>query len=247
MTDREKWKMRSSALTAKIRTVIAMLLFGVMLLSVSGCGILEGLVDEYVRGNGNESDEPAHSAVLSPSAAPAKTPAPNEPQKETALPAETAPAPTETAQTVTNRQLIQGLTATASSCLVEDVASHKASNVLDNNLKTAWVENASGVGVGEWIQLSTKDGSGILVTDITFSLGFQATSQLLEENGWPTRVLLECAGGYEQEITFGAYDNMIELDEPVETSWIRITILEAEAGTKFEDTCICEIKVYGQD
>ena len=148
--------------------------------------------------------------------------------------------------TVTNPQLIQNLTATASSYLSEDVANHTASNVLDGNLKTAWVENAAGVGVGEWIQLVTKDVSEIVVSEITFNLGFQATSQLLAENGWPTKILLEGAGGFATEITFDAYDSTVVLDAPVQTSWLRFTILEAEAGTKFLDTCICEIKVYGE-
>ena len=130
--------------------------------------------------------------------------------------------------------------------LVEDIATHSASNAIDGNLKTAWVENAEGVGVGEWIEVFSADGSEFIVTELTLNLGFQATAQLLEENGWPTRVRLECAGGYRQEVTLEAFDNVVELTEPVETSWIRITILEAEAGTKFADTCICEIKVYGQ-
>ena len=47
-------------------------------------------------------------------------------------------------------------------------------------------------------------------------------------------------GGMEE----GNYACAIELNEPVVTETITITILDAEAGNKYEDTCISEIKVY---
>ena len=37
------------------------------------------------------------------------------------------------------------------------------------------------------------------------------------------------------------------LEQPGSTGWIKITILDAEAGSKYEDTCISEIRLHGMD
>ena len=41
------------------------------------------------------------------------------------------------------------------------------------------------------------------------------------------------------------YSDMISFESPVWTDYLRITILEAESGTKYEDTCLTEIAMWG--
>ncbi len=43
------------------------------------------------------------------------------------------------------------------------------------------------------------------------------------------------AQGYLDYVSFG---------QEIETEWIEITITDARAGTKYEDTCISELVVY---
>lgn len=145
-------------------------------------------------------------------------------------------------------QRFDHVTAEASSVLKEPNITHYAENAVDGDLKTAWVESADGVGINEWIELKTEDGAKMEISAIEFGLGYQKSDQLLEKNGWPRKVLIECENGYQQtaEFYYHAVDTVL-LDQPVTTSWVKITILDAVAGTVYEDTCISEIRFYGID
>lgn len=144
-------------------------------------------------------------------------------------------------------QSFSKLTATASSVLKESSITHYASNVLDDSLSTAWVEGASGVGINEWITLSTSDGSLLDITAIRFDVGYHKSQEHLQNNGWPTKILIEAENGYTQIAYFFTHDNVVLLDQPISTSWIKFTILEAQAGAKYSDTCISEIALFGLD
>lgn len=150
---------------------------------------------------------------------------------------------------IEGNQNFSKLTASASSELKEATTTYHAGNVLDRNLSTAWVEGVRGVGTNEWIKLETTDGSKMDVSAIEFSLGFQKSNQLLQNNGWPNKVLIECEGGYIQEAEFYSCFNssVVILDQSQITSWIKITILDAFTGTKYADTCISEIQLRGID
>lgn len=149
---------------------------------------------------------------------------------------------------IAGNQSFGRLTAEASSVLVEPNITHYARNAVDGDMKTTWVEGAGGVGVNEWIMLTAEDGAEMEISAIEFALGYQKSEQLLVKNGWPTKVLIECENGYQQtaEFYYHAVDTVL-LDRPVTTSWVKITILDAVAGTVYEDTCISEIRFYGID
>ncbi len=148
---------------------------------------------------------------------------------------------------IESNQNFSKLTASASSELKEETITHLAENVLDGDLGTAWVEGVRGIGINEWIKLETTDDSKMDVSVIEFSLGYQKNNDLLQKNGWPHKVLIECEGGYRQEAEFLDYNDAVVLDQAVKTSWIKITILEASAGSKYDDTCISEICLRGID
>ncbi len=138
---------------------------------------------------------------------------------------------------------VDRLVAEASSELRESTGTHYARYVLDGKLTTAWVEGVSGVGRYQWIEISSANGAYMDLAKIRFTLGYHKSDRLLERNGWPTRVRIECAGGYSQEVSFYDYEETVKLDEVVKTDWVRITILDAEAGTHYKDTCITEIRL----
>lgn len=138
------------------------------------------------------------------------------------------------------------LIASASSELIESTSSHLATNAIDGNLKTAWVEAVNGVGKNEWIKLENNDGSPITVSAIEFALGYQRSEDHFVGNGAPTKVLIECDNGFKQTVELGGeYTDCVVLDQAVRAKWIKITILDARAGTMFEDTCISEISLLG--
>lgn len=146
-------------------------------------------------------------------------------------------------------QDFDSITASASSELQETNLTHFANRAIDGNLDTAWVEGVHGVGINEWIKLESTDGSKITVSAIEFSLGYQKNKQLLQNNGWPNKVLIECESGYTQEAEFYTcyYADVVVLDQPQTTGWIKVTILEATSGAKCDDICISEICLYGID
>lgn len=137
------------------------------------------------------------------------------------------------------------LTAKASSELSESSVIHYAARAIDHDISTAWVEGVDGVGNGEWIRLETSDGSAMRIAAIQFNLGNQKSEKALEQNGFPLKLRLECENGYTQDVMPFSYTDIIVLDQPVSTSWIKLTILEARAGSVYEDTCISEISLKG--
>ena len=152
-------------------------------------------------------------------------------------------------ESIGGNQEFNKLKASASSELKEPGFNHYAENAIDKNLKTAWVEGVSGIGANEWIMLQTTDNSKMEISAIEFYLGYHKTPELLQKNGWPSKVLIECDNGYRQEVDFYSLEDstVIILDKPQKTSFVKIIILEAGFGTKYEDTCISEIDFYGID
>ena len=62
-------------------------------------------------------------------------------------------------------------------------------------------------------------------------------------------MLIEFENGYKQEFEFYAHEepNVALLDKAQTASSVKITILEAGMGSKYDDTCISEISLYGID
>ncbi len=148
---------------------------------------------------------------------------------------------------IQGNQDFSGLVADASTELKETTVTHYAQRVLDGKLETAWCEGVKGVGVGEWIRISNAAEKELEIIAIEVKGGYQADQKRLDNNGWPTELLIECEGGYSQKVEFYDYDAVFLLDMPVKTDWVKLTILNAMPGEKYEDTCISEIRLLGLD
>lgn len=145
---------------------------------------------------------------------------------------------------ISGNQDLTDLTATASSVL-ENSSNYNAENAIDGDERTAWVEGADGDGIGEWILLSTADGSQVELYAIDFMLGYHKTENLLQQNGAPTSILLEFEDGTQQTAENLCDMDVVVLEKPVKTSWVKITILDARRGTVYTDTCISDIELFG--
>lgn len=125
-----------------------------------------------------------------------------------------------------------------------------AENLIDDSVATAWVENVSGVGVGEYIIIKLREP--VLVQEVGICNGYQATEDTVYNNGYVTRFSVDFGNGVVKEVSCGyiGYNygernlEKVSLDKPVYTDTIIITILEAETGSKYSDTCISEIEIY---
>lgn len=143
----------------------------------------------------------------------------------------------------------KGITsAEASSALPVDevnTSGYDASNVLDGNLESAWVEGVSGPGLNEWISLSGDGDQGF--SGFTIWSGYQKSDHHYEINARPSRVAayvdgelvgqfdLKDAGLTSQRIDFGGTYPGHEL---------RIAVESAYPGSKYEDCAISEIEVF---
>ncbi len=148
-------------------------------------------------------------------------------------------------QRIDGNQSFDGLVAKASSELDDSQSRYGAGNVVDGYKDTAWAEGIQGKGVGEWIAIENADSSELEVIGIEISAGYQKSQQTFDNNGCPYSLLIECDDGYRQEFRLFDSTDVIVFDRPVKAKTIKITILEASSGLKYEDTCISEICMIG--
>jgi len=134
--------------------------------------------------------------------------------------------------------------------------SYSGMNLVDGDYSTVWAEGVSGTGLGEVITLHLDKNQPVY--GITICNGYTADYDLYNNNGMLTDVDVNFGDkefiessvdgyayeGYSSEDLAGCNLNRIELDEPVITDTITITINGAKKGSKYDDTCISEIQVY---
>ena len=121
---------------------------------------------------------------------------------------------------------------------------HTADLAIDGDLATAWVEGASGNGVGESITF-TFDGV-YLVSGLYIHAGYQKSASLYEKNARPASLTVTFSNGESQTVTLedvnGPQD--IPFPAPVETGSVTLVIASVYSGSKYEDTAISEIAFY---
>lgn len=148
----------------------------------------------------------------------------------------------------------------SSVCPEEAGFSYEGGNVVDDDDVTAWIEGADGYGAGEWLQL--ESGSEKTVYGLCIKNGYIKNNMTLVRNGQVRRIRVESQDGNSQEFYLnmstdisGYYSDILVFDQPMQTSSIKITILDTYAGQEYtnpeddkvyppyEDTCITEIQV----
>lgn len=116
--------------------------------------------------------------------------------------------------------------------------SYHAYSTMDGDETTAWVENATGLGAGEWVQHSYAWPTSI--QEINFYNGHGGN---FTEFGHAEKIQLSFSDGTEFTYNAGKGWNTIVLDSPKMTTYVRLTILQGTAGTR-EDVAISEMRIY---
>lgn len=137
---------------------------------------------------------------------------------------------------------ISGIEAT--SVLSESTITHYAERICDGDLDTAWVEGVSGQGIGE--SISIRFDNVYCVDGIKIHGGYQKSSDLYYKNSRPSELEIELSDGTMIECFLEDYygEQNVRFSKTMETSWIRLTIKDVYAGSRYEDTSISEIEVY---
>ncbi len=140
-----------------------------------------------------------------------------------------------------------------------DGMTYYAEHLSDGNYSTPWVEGVDGVGKGE--KITIKLDSPHEITFVGIYNGILKTKKRCMINGQVKKVEIDWGNGDKQTadvkmMDFPETDDAIlisELDptfvrpeKPCTTDTITITILDAAPGSKYEDTGISEIEVWGK-
>lgn len=118
-------------------------------------------------------------------------------------------------------------------------------NAFDDDTSTSWQEGSSGYGIGEYLKLYFD--STVKLRILSFRMGSYTLADYFVQNGKPHELMLEFSDGRKLSYEFPETDQeyIIELSESVSTQWVKLTIISAYPGTKWEDTSIAEVKAFG--
>ncbi len=133
---------------------------------------------------------------------------------------------------------------TATSSLSEQNMTHLPSRVIDGDLSTAWVEGASGQGIGESIHFTFDDD--YLVTGLIIHAGYQKSDSHYRKNSRPKEILVEFYNGGKERFILqdtNSEQNLKFHDSRV-VDGMAIYIESVYEGDTYEDTCISEVSIY---
>ena len=151
------------------------------------------------------------------------------------------------------RNLSPFAVACASSALPTDQwGQYWAWSAMDGLLESAWAEaghrghepEPSGPGIGEWIMLVFPET--VEVHRIGVDVGFDRNADYFAKNNRLKRASIQFSKGEFIELTFSDTRGVQMMDiPPVTTTYVRLVINEVYPGSKYDDTCISEIEVWG--
>lgn len=180
----------------------------------------------------SKSNAPAQEQVESSST----TVAPSEESSRTATPSTIAAPPVFT-QIETSSDLTPDNT----------TSDYGGRNTTDGLLETAWNEGAPGDGTGEWIEFIAP--SPQCVSSVSIAGGYPKLykdgSDVYYKNNRPRQITISYEGGSQ---TFMMQDLRGQLQtftfaQPIETTFICITINSVYKGSNYDDCCIAEVEI----
>lgn len=135
----------------------------------------------------------------------------------------------------------------ASSELTQNSKTYKATNVIDKNKSTSWIEGVAGDGIGQYIEFSSKNT--FRVDKINIINGLSKSEKTYKNNNRIKKVLVEFSDKTQQ--VYELKDNNMNYQTidvgGKNTNSIKITIQEVYTESRiYQDSCISEIAIYGQ-
>jgi hypothetical protein len=117
--------------------------------------------------------------------------------------------------------------------------------VADGDFATAWCENASGTGTGEWVSIncnSEKWTHGVRIVN-----GYPRRDDIYYRNCRCKEVRIDLSDGYSTQVTLDDLYNgwqAVDFGDYHKTSYIRLTIVSVYQGSEWEDTLVAEMAAY---
>ncbi|MBP3284734.1 MAG: hypothetical protein J6M02_04475 [Clostridia bacterium] len=120
---------------------------------------------------------------------------------------------------------------------------------LDEKMETAWLEGVSGNGIGEYLLYSAETDQK--VSEIVLYNGYLKNSTTYINNGRFKSISIEFSDGtiITKEIPKQTYNESLKgypitLEEPINTTSIKITILDVYQGSYYTDTALSGISFH---
>lgn len=145
-----------------------------------------------------------------------------------------------------NYSKLQPKYASSSSELVqEDSDANDAWAAMDGRTETSWQEGVDGDGIGQ--ELVYSFSGEVKVKYLTFCLGNWRSADYAEGNNRPKKIKVT-VGELEFEVEFPKeqQEYWLELSSPVPANEVSFEIESVYKGTKWDDTCIAELGIYGK-
>jgi hypothetical protein len=147
--------------------------------------------------------------------------------------------------TTTVPSLIVRPKATVSSSALKgtSTASYQATNLLDDDLTTAWVEGANGTGLGEWVRF--EFAQPLVLARLEIANGFQKDDQRFRGNPRVRLVKVEYSSGATQLVElFDVKDLQMVVPTSEAVEWVRLIVVSVYPGERWEDAALSEVHLY---
>ena len=138
---------------------------------------------------------------------------------------------------------IEGYDYCASSVLKPQFGfSYGPGNVVDEDLRTAWVEGKRGQGIGEFLTIDL--GKPHKVSGLQVMNGYHKNIRLFKANSRVRSALLSFSDGSSRNVTLHDAPGIQTLEFPaVEAKWVQFKINSVYKGSKYKDTAVTELRV----
>ncbi len=133
---------------------------------------------------------------------------------------------------------------TSASSILENKARYSHNNLIDNDIFTTWAENATGPGIGEWVQLTfdTKKELHYLGIVPGYTKYNDKVGEVWFKNNRVKQATLLFSDGSSKQIEIADSQQMQYFPIHKHTSFVRIRIEDVHKTLRWDDTCIAEIK-----
>jgi hypothetical protein len=147
-----------------------------------------------------------------------------------------------------NEGLIQRhhIKVTCSSTLIDEDNKflYDIDNIFDDDDNTAWVEGVEGDGIGEWIQFDFD--SEYKINRIDLISGYYKSVSIFKDNNRIKNLELLFSDSSTINLTFKDKTDWQQIEiEPHVTKSIKFIIKDVYKGSKYEYTCISEMRLWG--
>jgi hypothetical protein len=140
--------------------------------------------------------------------------------------------------------LLRPLAATSSSALTPmQMANFRATNLLDEDPATAWIEGAEGLGIDEWVRFTFA--KPVVLTRLEIVNGYQLDNEHFAGYARVRSLKIDYSSGLAQLVELhDSKDVQVITTRPVPTEWLKLTILSVHPDYLWDDAALSEVRIF---